>query len=91
MVPFCGMYFLVEMSGDWDVRWGYDLGFDSWPNQPVFAWDSGALRLTNAASLPARNDCRSERERAVHAEESIRGCGGVEFAARKSRSPSSPL
>ena len=24
---------LVYFSGDWDVHWGYDLGFDPWPNQ----------------------------------------------------------
>ena len=22
---------LVSFSGDWDVHWGYDLGFDPWP------------------------------------------------------------
>ena len=22
---------LVHFSGDWDVRWGYDLAFDPWP------------------------------------------------------------
>ena len=22
---------LVYVSGDWDVHWGYDLGFDPWP------------------------------------------------------------
>ena len=35
MVPFWGFGappMLVYFTGDWDVHWGYDLGFDPWPN-----------------------------------------------------------
>ena len=34
MVPFwgrCTTHFRTYCSGDWDVHWGYDLGFDPWP------------------------------------------------------------
>ena len=24
-------HFRTNFSGDWDVHWGYDLGFDPWP------------------------------------------------------------
>ena len=33
-VPFwgrCTTHFRTYVSGDWDVHWGYDLGFDPWP------------------------------------------------------------
>ena len=36
MVPFWGRrttHFRTYFSGDWDVRWGYDVDFDSWPNK----------------------------------------------------------
>ena len=39
MVPFwdrCTTR-LVYFSGDWDVHWGYDLGFDPWPPKLALA------------------------------------------------------
>ena len=33
-IPFwcrCTTQFRTYFSGDWDVHWGYDLGFDPWP------------------------------------------------------------
>ena len=35
MVPFWARCtpILVYFSGDWDVRWGYDVDFDPWPNE----------------------------------------------------------
>ena len=34
MIPFrdrCTTHFRTYFSRDWDVHWGYDLGFDPWP------------------------------------------------------------
>ena len=36
--------FRTYLSGDWDVHWGYDLGFDPWPK--------GLVSLTPLSSLP---------------------------------------
>ena len=35
-IPFWGRctHFRTYVSGDWDVRWGYDLDFDPWPFRP---------------------------------------------------------
>ena len=33
MVPFwgrCTTHFRTYFSGDWDIHWGYDLGFGTW-------------------------------------------------------------
>ena len=40
-IPFwgvrCTTHFRTYFSGDWDVRWGFDLGFDPWPHGEVRA------------------------------------------------------
>ena len=37
---------LVYLSGDWDVHWGYDLGFDPWPYM-----DTAPIGLRNSNPL----------------------------------------
>ena len=45
------------VSGDWDVHWGYDLGFDPWPYTLVhFAWMLGLQLLpANVLSMKPLN------------------------------------
>ena len=53
MVPFWDRsttHFRTYFSGDWDVHWGYDLGFDPWPfdTLPYGLKNPGAGRLGGA-------------------------------------------
>ena len=47
--------FLVYFSGDWDVHWGYDLGFDPWLNLCIGGSPTGRISLS--PPLPGRLLC----------------------------------
>ena len=48
-----------DFSGDWDVHWGYDLGFDPWPYRPVPA---NMFEKDKTSTAQQKMDGRSARE-----------------------------
>ena len=54
-IPFwdrCTTHFRTYFSGDWDVHWGCDLGFDPWPNSPKTVRQQQNPAVTKAARDP---------------------------------------
>ena len=76
-IPFWGMcttHFRIYFSGDWDVRWGYNLDFDPWPHvkhQPPEVLITPATLCTVPASCDVFTSGRSYYARAPG--ESARG------------------